>query len=118
MGRSGESFGTVPVYYGAQYRAVGKGRVLAGKWVKGYCVGSWGLKVWQFRSSRITEDQWEKHEEAAVHYVNLKASIDDYYNENIVYRDQTYQLVEASMSSLKKSITSIIDLYKGLEVIT
>nr|GEV70020.1 RNA-directed DNA polymerase, eukaryota [Tanacetum cinerariifolium] len=52
MGRSGESFGTVPVYYGAQYRAVGKGRVLAGKWVKGYCVGSWGLKVWQFRSSR------------------------------------------------------------------
>nr|GEX12434.1 hypothetical protein [Tanacetum cinerariifolium] len=31
---------------------------------------------------RITEDQWEKHEEAAVHYANLKASINDYYNEN------------------------------------
>nr|GEW85309.1 hypothetical protein [Tanacetum cinerariifolium] len=38
MGGRGESFGTVPVYYGAQYMAVGKGRVLAGKWVKGYCM--------------------------------------------------------------------------------
>nr|GEW29331.1 retrovirus-related Pol polyprotein from transposon TNT 1-94 [Tanacetum cinerariifolium] len=37
---------------------------------------------------RITEDQWEKH--AAVYYANLKAFIDDYYNENIAHRDQTY----------------------------
>ncbi|GJT09530.1 hypothetical protein Tco_0856572 [Tanacetum coccineum] len=28
--------------------------------------------------ARITEDNWEKHEEAAVNYADLKASIDDY----------------------------------------
>nr|GEU68277.1 hypothetical protein [Tanacetum cinerariifolium] len=67
---------------------------------------------------RITNDQWEKHEEAAIHYVNLRAFIDDYYNENITYRDQTDILVEASMSSLEKSNSTINDLYKGLEVIT
>nr|GFB09867.1 hypothetical protein [Tanacetum cinerariifolium] len=67
---------------------------------------------------RITKDEWEKHEEAVVHYVNLKASIDDYYNKNIAHRDQTNKLVEASMSSLEKSSTTINDLYKGLEVIT
>nr|GEY04655.1 hypothetical protein [Tanacetum cinerariifolium] len=67
---------------------------------------------------KITEDQWKKHEEVFVHYVNLKASIDDYYNENIAHIDQTGQLVEASMSSLEKSSTTINDHYKGLEVIT
>nr|GEV56961.1 hypothetical protein [Tanacetum cinerariifolium] len=64
---------------------------------------------------KITEDQWENHEEAAVYYANLKASIDDYYNKNIAHRDQTDQLVEASRSSLEKSSTTITDLYKGLE---
>nr|GFC44437.1 hypothetical protein [Tanacetum cinerariifolium] len=55
---------------------------------------------------------------ADIHYANLKASIEDYYNENIAHRDQTDQLVEASMSSFEKSSTTITDLYKGLEVIT
>nr|GEV21130.1 hypothetical protein [Tanacetum cinerariifolium] len=64
---------------------------------------------------KITEDQWEKHKEAAVHYVNLKASIDDYCNENIAHKDQIDQLVKAFMSSLKKSSSTINDLYKGLE---
>nr|GEY20123.1 ribonuclease H-like domain-containing protein [Tanacetum cinerariifolium] len=75
-------------------------------------------KVSRVLFERITKDQWEKHEEAVVHYVNLKASIDDYYNENITHIDQTNQLVEASMSSLEKSSSTINDLYKGLEVIT
>nr|GEV37267.1 retrovirus-related Pol polyprotein from transposon TNT 1-94 [Tanacetum cinerariifolium] len=60
----------------------------------------------------------EKHEEAVVYYVNLKSIIDDYYNEYIAHRDQTDNLVEASMSSLEKSSSTINDLYKGLEVIT
>nr|GEW21487.1 hypothetical protein [Tanacetum cinerariifolium] len=60
----------------------------------------------------------EKHEEAAIHYVNLKDSIDDYYNKNIAHRDQTDKLVKAFMSSFKKRSTAINDLYKGLEVIT
>nr|GEU36768.1 copia protein [Tanacetum cinerariifolium] len=50
-------------------------------------------KVSRVLFERITEDQWEKHEEATVHYVNLKASIDDYYNENIAHIDQTDQLL-------------------------
>ncbi|GJS01063.1 hypothetical protein Tco_0317571 [Tanacetum coccineum] len=68
--------------------------------------------------NRITEKQWEQHEEAAVSYADLKASINQYYDENIAHRDQTEKLVEASMSSLDRSSTTISDLYKGLDVIT
>ncbi|GJU75135.1 retrovirus-related pol polyprotein from transposon TNT 1-94, partial [Tanacetum coccineum] len=68
--------------------------------------------------NRITEDHWEKHEEAAVHYANLKASIDDYYDENIAHRDQTDKMVEASMSSLDKIRTATSHLYKGMNIIT
>ncbi|GJZ76742.1 hypothetical protein Tco_0641414, partial [Tanacetum coccineum] len=67
---------------------------------------------------QITEDNWEKHEEVAVNYADLKASIDDYYDENIANRDQTDKLVEASMSSLDKSSNTISDLYKCLNIIT
>nr|GEY41603.1 hypothetical protein [Tanacetum cinerariifolium] len=47
-----------------------------------------------------------------------RAFIEEYYEENIAHRDQTDQLVAASMSSLDKSSSSISDLYKGLNVIT
>ncbi|GJZ12728.1 retrovirus-related pol polyprotein from transposon TNT 1-94 [Tanacetum coccineum] len=47
-----------------------------------------------------------------------RAPVDQYYNENIAHRDQTDKLVEASMSSLDRSSTTISDLYKGLHVIT
>nr|GEX51834.1 hypothetical protein [Tanacetum cinerariifolium] len=52
-------------------------------------------KVLRMLFERIVDDHWEKHEEAL-----------------------TDNLVEASMSSLKKSSSTINDLYKGLEVIT
>ncbi|GJZ52343.1 hypothetical protein Tco_0606858 [Tanacetum coccineum] len=68
--------------------------------------------------NRITKKQWEQHEEAAVSYADLKASIDQYYDENIAHKDQTDKLVEASMSSLDRSSATISDLYKGLDVIT
>ncbi|GJY01467.1 hypothetical protein Tco_0359619 [Tanacetum coccineum] len=68
--------------------------------------------------NRITEKQWKQHEEAAVSYADLKASIDQYYDENIAHRDQTDKLMEASMSSLDRSSTTISDLYKGMDVIT
>nr|GEW31873.1 hypothetical protein [Tanacetum cinerariifolium] len=64
------------------------------------------------------DDAEEQHEEAAVSYANLKASIEEYYEENIAHRDQTDQLVASSISSLDKSNSSISDLYKGLNVIT
>ncbi|GKB94579.1 hypothetical protein Tco_0980716 [Tanacetum coccineum] len=68
--------------------------------------------------SRITDKQWEPHEEAAVSYANLRASVEAYYDENIAHRDQTDKLLEASMSALEKSSTATSDLYKGLNVIT
>nr|GEY46105.1 hypothetical protein [Tanacetum cinerariifolium] len=60
----------------------------------------------------------EKHKEAAVNYADLKASIDEYYDENIAHRDQTDKLVEASMSSLDKSSNTLRDLYRGFNIIT
>nr|GEZ64468.1 hypothetical protein [Tanacetum cinerariifolium] len=75
-------------------------------------------KVSNVLFTRIAKNNWEKHEEDAVNYANLKASIDDYYDENITHRDQTNKLVEAFMSSLDKSINTISDLYKGLNIIT
>ncbi|GKF17202.1 hypothetical protein Tco_0062120, partial [Tanacetum coccineum] len=68
--------------------------------------------------TRISEDNWEKHEEDAINYADLKSSIDDYYDENISHQDQTDKLVEASMSSLDKSSNTISDLYKGLNIVT
>ncbi|GKA71524.1 hypothetical protein Tco_0777663 [Tanacetum coccineum] len=59
-----------------------------------------------------------RNREAAVSYADLKASIDQYYDENITHRDQTDKLIEASVSSLDRSSTTISDLYKGLDVIT
>ncbi|GJW77658.1 hypothetical protein Tco_0139340 [Tanacetum coccineum] len=61
-------------------------------------------------------DEKEHQEEATVLYANLKASIEQYYDENIAHRDQTDKLVEASMNSLNKSSTTITGLYKGLEI--
>ncbi|GKB05154.1 hypothetical protein Tco_0833349 [Tanacetum coccineum] len=68
--------------------------------------------------NRITEKQYEQHKEAAISYADLKASFDQYYDENIAHRDQTDKLVEASMSSLDRSSTTISNLYTGLNVIT
>ncbi|GKF67650.1 hypothetical protein Tco_0197329, partial [Tanacetum coccineum] len=75
-------------------------------------------KVSTMLFDKITEDNRKIHEEVAINYANLKASIDECYDENIAHRDQTDKLVEASMSSLDKSSTTISDLYKGLNVLT
>ncbi|GJW46327.1 hypothetical protein Tco_0077973 [Tanacetum coccineum] len=37
--------------------------------------------------NRIAEKQWEHHEEAAISYADLKASIYQYYDENIAHQD-------------------------------
>nr|GEV52751.1 zinc finger, CCHC-type [Tanacetum cinerariifolium] len=58
-----------------------------------------------------------QHKEVALSYADLKASINQYYNENITHRDQTDKLVKALISSLDKSNTTISDIYKGLDVI-
>ncbi|GJZ65448.1 hypothetical protein Tco_0622144 [Tanacetum coccineum] len=63
-------------------------------------------------------EEMDEEPQAAVNYADLKAFVDDYYNENIAHRDQTDKLVEASMSSFDKSSNTISDLYKGLNIIT
>nr|GEX03879.1 hypothetical protein [Tanacetum cinerariifolium] len=68
--------------------------------------------------NRITKKQWEQHKEATISYADLKASVDQYYDENIAHRYQTDKLLEASLSSLDRSSTTISDLYKGLNVTT
>nr|GEW03037.1 hypothetical protein [Tanacetum cinerariifolium] len=51
---------------------------------------------------RITKKQWEQHKEATVSYADLKALVDQYYDEKIAHKDQTDKLVEASISSLDR----------------
>ncbi|GKB81977.1 retrovirus-related pol polyprotein from transposon TNT 1-94 [Tanacetum coccineum] len=64
------------------------------------------------------DDKEVRTREALVSYADLKASVDQYYDEYIAHRDQADKLMEASMSSLDRSSTTISDLYKGLNVIT
>ncbi|GJY43506.1 hypothetical protein Tco_0431719 [Tanacetum coccineum] len=96
-------------------------------------------KVSRVLFERITGDQWEKHKEAAVYYVNLKASIDDYYNENIAHRDQTDKLLLKTINTAVKddpavnqkineateafpkissNITEVLSLVKGFDFST
>nr|GEU39223.1 hypothetical protein [Tanacetum cinerariifolium] len=67
---------------------------------------------------KITEDQWEEHKEAVIHYVNLEASIYDYHNENIAHRDQTDKLVEAFMSSLENTTLQSMIFTKTTEILS
>nr|GEX66155.1 hypothetical protein [Tanacetum cinerariifolium] len=58
---------------------------------------------------RITEDQWEKHEEAVVYYVNFKAFIDDYYNKNIAHNDPAInKKIDEAFKTLAKISTQTI----------
>ncbi|GJW62802.1 hypothetical protein Tco_0112137 [Tanacetum coccineum] len=66
----------------------------------------------------LTERQlWEKHEEATVSYVDLRASIEGYYKENVDHRDQTDKLVQATINSLDKNSTERADLLKALNMV-
>ncbi|GJZ92918.1 hypothetical protein Tco_0664983 [Tanacetum coccineum] len=49
-------------------------------------------KVSKVLYGRITEDQWAQHEEVAVFYADLKASIEGYYEENVDHREETDNL--------------------------
>ncbi|GJY94859.1 hypothetical protein Tco_0511220 [Tanacetum coccineum] len=39
-----------------------------------------------FLYAQVAEDHWDKHEEAAASYVDFKAAVDGYYDENIDHR--------------------------------
>ncbi|GKE55230.1 hypothetical protein Tco_1494415 [Tanacetum coccineum] len=62
----------------------------------------------------LTERQLAHHEEAAVSYADLRASIEGYYEENVDHRDQTDKLVQATMNCLNKNSIERVDLLKAL----
>ncbi|GKC88511.1 hypothetical protein Tco_1149160, partial [Tanacetum coccineum] len=43
-----------------------------------------------------------QHEEVAISYADLKASIEEYYDKNVAHIDQTDKLVETTMSTIDK----------------
>ncbi|GKA14847.1 hypothetical protein Tco_0694493, partial [Tanacetum coccineum] len=66
----------------------------------------------------LTKDQWAQHEEAAVSYADLIASIEGYYEENVDHREQTDKLVQAIMDFLDKTATDMTNLLKALTEVT
>ncbi|GKC83450.1 hypothetical protein Tco_1139167, partial [Tanacetum coccineum] len=58
---------------------------------------------------RISADYWDKHEEAAASYADLKASVEDYYDENVDHKDQTAKLVKETMKTLDNICKASID---------
>ncbi|GKD67640.1 hypothetical protein Tco_1321730 [Tanacetum coccineum] len=75
-------------------------------------------KVSRVLYNKITEDHWEKHEEAAVSYVDLRASIEEYYEENVDHMDQTDKPIQATTDCLDKNSTERADLLKALNRVT
>ncbi|GKB42023.1 hypothetical protein Tco_0886965 [Tanacetum coccineum] len=71
-------------------------------------------KVSRVLFNRITKDQWAHHEEAAVSYTDLRASIKGYYEENVDHKDQTDKLVQVTRDSLDKTATDRTNLLKAL----
>ncbi|GKB04748.1 hypothetical protein Tco_0832943 [Tanacetum coccineum] len=67
---------------------------------------------------QIIKYQWKKHEEVAVSYADLMASIEGYYKENVDHRDQTDTLVQSIMNYLDKNSTKRADLLKALNRVT
>ncbi|GKC95509.1 retrovirus-related pol polyprotein from transposon TNT 1-94, partial [Tanacetum coccineum] len=57
-------------------------------------------KLSQALYDRISADYWDKHEEAATSYADLRASDADYYDENVDHMDQTDKLVKETMKTL------------------
>ncbi|GKC79052.1 hypothetical protein Tco_1129826 [Tanacetum coccineum] len=75
-------------------------------------------KVSRVLFNKIIKDQWEKHEEAAVSYDDLRASIEGYYEENVDHRSQTDTLVQSTMDCLDKNSTERANLLKALNGVT
>ncbi|GJU50444.1 hypothetical protein Tco_1219999, partial [Tanacetum coccineum] len=59
--------------------------------------------------AQVTEDNWEKQEEADVSYSDFKASIKEYYEENFDHRTQTDKLIQERMFNLDKINKARVD---------
>ncbi|GJS35288.1 hypothetical protein Tco_0533670 [Tanacetum coccineum] len=68
--------------------------------------------------NRLTEAQWTQHEEDVVSYVDLKAAIEGYYEENIDHMEQTDKVIDAAMNFLDKNNIARGDLLNALNGVT
>ncbi|GKA27762.1 hypothetical protein Tco_0713930 [Tanacetum coccineum] len=59
--------------------------------------------------AQVAEDNWTKYEEVVASYVDLRASIEEYYEENVDHRAQTDKLIEETMSNLDKISKAGVD---------
>ncbi|GJY29094.1 putative reverse transcriptase domain-containing protein [Tanacetum coccineum] len=75
-------------------------------------------KVSRVLFNRLTEAQWEQHEEAIVSYADLKASIEGYYEENIDHIEQTEKVINAATNSLDKNNIARGDVLNALNGLT
>ncbi|GJY16218.1 retrovirus-related pol polyprotein from transposon TNT 1-94 [Tanacetum coccineum] len=75
-------------------------------------------KVSRVLFKKLTEEQWTQHEEDVVSYVDLKASIEGYYEENVDHREQTDKVIDAVMKSLDKNSIVRGDLLNALNGVT
>ncbi|GJS33725.1 hypothetical protein Tco_0532107 [Tanacetum coccineum] len=75
-------------------------------------------KVSRVLFNKITKTQWAQHEEAVVSYVDLKAAIEGYYEENINHIEQTNKDIDAAMNSLDKNSIARSDLINALNGVT
>nr|GEZ04404.1 hypothetical protein [Tanacetum cinerariifolium] len=66
----------------------------------------------------ITKEQWAHHEEVVVSYVDLKACIEGYYEENVDHMDQTDKVIDATMNSLDKNSIAMGDLLNAFNGVT
>ncbi|GJZ83697.1 hypothetical protein Tco_0648870 [Tanacetum coccineum] len=60
--------------------------------------------------AQVIEDNWTKHEEDSASYADLKASIEEYYKENVDHKAQTDKLVYEIMSNLDKISKAGVDV--------
>ncbi|GJU70852.1 retrovirus-related pol polyprotein from transposon TNT 1-94 [Tanacetum coccineum] len=75
-------------------------------------------KVSRVLFNRLSEAQWVQHEEAAVSYADLKATIEGYYEENIDHKEQTDKVIDAAMNSLDKNNITRGDILNALNEVT
>ncbi|GJZ56403.1 hypothetical protein Tco_0611596 [Tanacetum coccineum] len=59
--------------------------------------------------AQVTKDHWEKHEEVAASYADLKDTMEGYYEENVDHRDQADKLVKKTMNHLDKISQAGVD---------
>ncbi|GJT45109.1 hypothetical protein Tco_0953824 [Tanacetum coccineum] len=67
---------------------------------------------------QVSRGETKEHEEAAISYANLGASIEGYYEENADHKEHTDKLVQATMDSLDKTATDRTNLLKDLNEVT